>query len=356
MPNTKPPPRVLSCCRRGPAEFRPVLHLPYPAAAKSTLELTLARGVTCEVLLAPRHTLFLLIVADAWNQDEGKVESQRGYPHQSRARWTSEQPLQCESSHRNDGSPIRTRDQSRDQSPDQEGGRLAPSSRGMRTPNSRSDREPAHARLSDRHLWTGDHAAPHQPNTHYLSHSLSHSPVHSSTHYDSRVWCVGEKTQASCEIPTTPRKPPNDRSTPKGCQIFACWSTPPPTVTSGAATSSELRDVAIGHGVRTLDLETFASNPQLVSAPREPRAQHWRASFRVAQRREARCSAHADTSLCERSRERPSLSDRRRAQRGRPAADRRHRPSSDAVPRVHGGPAFAGAAGSPMRSLPGAVR
>lgn len=79
MPNTKPPPRVLSCCRRGSAEFRPVLHLPYPAAAKSTLELTLARGFTCEVLLAPRHTLILLIVADAWNQDEGKVESQRGY-------------------------------------------------------------------------------------------------------------------------------------------------------------------------------------------------------------------------------------------------------------------------------------
>ena len=79
MPNTKPPSRVLSCCQRGSTEFRPVLHLPYPAAAKSTLELTLARGVTCYVLLAPRHTLLLLIVADAWNQDEGKVESQRGF-------------------------------------------------------------------------------------------------------------------------------------------------------------------------------------------------------------------------------------------------------------------------------------
>jgi hypothetical protein len=79
MPNSKPPSRLLTSCRRGPAELRPVLHLAYPASARSTLELKLAPGVTCEVLLAPRYTLFLLVLADAWNKDEGRIETQRGF-------------------------------------------------------------------------------------------------------------------------------------------------------------------------------------------------------------------------------------------------------------------------------------
>jgi hypothetical protein len=79
MPHPNPPSRLLTRCERGPRGSRPVLHLAYPPSAQSTLEITLAPGITCEVLLAPRYTLFLLLVADAWNQDEGQIETQRGF-------------------------------------------------------------------------------------------------------------------------------------------------------------------------------------------------------------------------------------------------------------------------------------
>jgi hypothetical protein len=80
MPDTKSNDRgSLTSCEKGPEEFRPVLHLPNPASARSTLELRFPGGVRCVVPLAPRYTLLLLVLARAWEQDEGTVEEQRGY-------------------------------------------------------------------------------------------------------------------------------------------------------------------------------------------------------------------------------------------------------------------------------------
>lgn len=77
MQSTTPQPPI--SCKRGPAEFRPVLHLPNPPSARSTLVLTLAPGVSCSVFLSPRYTLLFLVVADAWNQDEDWNETLRGF-------------------------------------------------------------------------------------------------------------------------------------------------------------------------------------------------------------------------------------------------------------------------------------
>jgi hypothetical protein len=71
--------RVLTSCDRGAPELRPVLHLAYPPAAQSTLVLTFPGGLTCEVNLPARYTHFLRHAAEAWEQDAGKVEKQRGY-------------------------------------------------------------------------------------------------------------------------------------------------------------------------------------------------------------------------------------------------------------------------------------
>lgn len=80
MPNpTDTDCRSLSCCERGTAEHRMILHLPHPASARSTLEVPITRDVTGYVLLPPRHTLLLLVLADAWIKDEGRVETQRGF-------------------------------------------------------------------------------------------------------------------------------------------------------------------------------------------------------------------------------------------------------------------------------------
>jgi hypothetical protein len=80
MPDTKSNNRgILTSCEKGPEELRPVLHLPNPAYARSTLELRFPGGVRCVVPLAPRHTLLLLVLVKVWNQDEGRVETQRGY-------------------------------------------------------------------------------------------------------------------------------------------------------------------------------------------------------------------------------------------------------------------------------------
>jgi hypothetical protein len=70
---------ILTSCERGPEEFRPILHLPNPASARSTLELRFPGGVRCVVRLAPRYTLLLRVLAKAWEQDDGTVEEQRGY-------------------------------------------------------------------------------------------------------------------------------------------------------------------------------------------------------------------------------------------------------------------------------------
>jgi hypothetical protein len=70
---------VLTSCERGPEEFRPILHLPNPASARSTLELRFPGGVRCVVRLAPRYTLLLRVLAEAWEQDKRTVEEHRGY-------------------------------------------------------------------------------------------------------------------------------------------------------------------------------------------------------------------------------------------------------------------------------------
>jgi hypothetical protein len=78
--------RILTSCDRGAPELRPVLHLAYPPAAQSTLELKFPGGITCAVNLPARYTHFLRHAAEAWKQDEGKVEGQRGYRTKSELR------------------------------------------------------------------------------------------------------------------------------------------------------------------------------------------------------------------------------------------------------------------------------
>ncbi len=88
MPDTKSNDRrILASCESGPAELRPVLHLPNPAHAGARSSCGSTGGVTMRGLAGSPHTLLLLVLACAWKQDEGAVETQRGLPQARGARW-----------------------------------------------------------------------------------------------------------------------------------------------------------------------------------------------------------------------------------------------------------------------------
>jgi hypothetical protein len=79
MATVTQPPRNPTSCRRGPAADRPRLYLPRSSAASSVLVLKIAPGHECQVEVPPRFTGVLLALVDAWQLDEGDVETNRGF-------------------------------------------------------------------------------------------------------------------------------------------------------------------------------------------------------------------------------------------------------------------------------------
>ena len=73
------PLRHLTSCKRGLEDRRPILCIARSPAAPSVLVVKVTPGDECEVHLPPRYTALLLALVDAWQADEGEVETLRGY-------------------------------------------------------------------------------------------------------------------------------------------------------------------------------------------------------------------------------------------------------------------------------------
>lgn len=79
MATVTQPPRNPTSCRRGSDADRPRLYLARSSAASSVLVLKIAPGHECQVEVPPRFTGVLLALVNAWQLDEGDVETNRGF-------------------------------------------------------------------------------------------------------------------------------------------------------------------------------------------------------------------------------------------------------------------------------------